>query len=38
MNPNSPKYRLLVSAWQKLPLPVANLARSLGPPLARSLG
>jgi len=35
MNPNSPKYRLLVNAWQKLPLPLANL---LGPPLARSLG
>jgi len=35
LNPNNPKYRLLVSTWQRLPLPVANL---LGPPLARSLG
>ena len=35
VNPSNPKYRLLVNAWQHLPLPVANL---LGPPLARSLG
>lgn len=35
VNPSNPKYRLLVNAWQRLPLPVANL---LGPPLARSLG
>ena len=35
LNPNNPKYRLLVNTWQRLPLPVANL---LGPPLARSLG
>ncbi|MEQ8264484.1 GNAT family N-acetyltransferase [Pseudohaliea sp.] len=35
LNPNNPKYRLLVRTWQRLPLPVANL---LGPPLARSLG
>lgn len=35
LNPNNPKYRLLVNAWQKLPLPLANL---IGPPLARSLG
>ena len=35
VNPNNPKYRLLVNAWQRLPLPMANL---LGPPLARSLG
>ena len=35
VNPNNPKYRLLVNAWQRLPLPLANL---LGPPLARSLG
>ena len=35
LNPNNPKYRLLVDSWRRLPLPVANL---LGPPLARSLG
>jgi len=35
VNPSNPKYRLLVNAWQRLPLPVANV---LGPPLARSLG
>lgn len=35
INPLNPKYRLLVNAWTRLPLPVANL---LGPPLARSLG
>jgi len=35
LNPNSPRYRLLVSTWQKLPLWLAN---RLGPPLARHLG
>lgn len=35
LNPNNPKFRLLVNTWQKLPLPLANL---IGPPLARSLG
>jgi FemAB-related protein (PEP-CTERM system-associated) len=35
VNPTNPKYRLMVQAWQRLPLPVANL---LGPPLARNLG
>lgn len=35
VSPSNPKYRLLVNAWQRLPLPVANL---LGPPLARHLG
>ena len=35
VNPLNPKYRLLVNAWTRLPLPVANL---LGPPLARNLG
>jgi hypothetical protein len=35
INPGNPRYRLLVEAWRRLPLPVANL---LGPPLARSLG
>ena len=35
LNPNSPRYRLLVNSWQKLPLWLAN---RLGPPLARHLG
>jgi FemAB-related protein (PEP-CTERM system-associated) len=34
-NPLSPKYRLQIAVWKKLPLPLANL---LGPPLARGLG
>ncbi len=35
VNPNNPKYKLLVNSWQKLPLPLANL---LGPLISRSLG
>jgi FemAB-related protein (PEP-CTERM system-associated) len=35
VNPLSPKYRLQIALWKKLPLPVANL---LGPPIARGLG
>jgi FemAB-related protein (PEP-CTERM system-associated) len=35
INPLSPKYRMQVALWQKLPLPVANL---IGPLLARGLG
>ena len=35
VNPNNPRYRLLVRAWQRLPLPVANL---IGPRIAGSLG
>ncbi len=35
VNPLSPKYRLQVSLWQKLPLPIANL---LGPWISRGLG
>ena len=35
INPLNPKYRLFVSAWQRLPLPVANL---VGPHIARQLG
>lgn len=35
VNPNSPKYRLQVAAWKKLPLQIANL---LGPQLSRGLG
>ena len=34
-NPMSPKYRLMVSAWQKLPLFVTKLA---GPLIVRSIG
>lgn len=34
-NPNNPKYRLLIAAWQRLPMPVANW---LGPRIVRSLG
>ncbi|UUL83238.1 FemAB family XrtA/PEP-CTERM system-associated protein [Sphingomonas qomolangmaensis] len=35
INPLSPKYRLQVRAWSKLPLPIAN---RLGPWIARGLG
>lgn len=35
VNPLSPKYRLQVSLWQKLPLPIANF---LGPWISRGLG
>jgi hypothetical protein len=35
INPLSPKYRLQVAAWRKLPLWLAN---RLGPPIARGLG
>ncbi|MDB5687868.1 MAG: hypothetical protein JWR77_2457 [Rhizorhabdus sp.] len=35
INPMSPKYRLQVAAWQKLPLPIAN---RIGPWIARGLG
>jgi FemAB-related protein (PEP-CTERM system-associated) len=35
VNPNNPKYRIMVENWKRLPLPVANL---LGPMLARNLG
>lgn len=34
-NPNNPKYRLLIAAWKRLPLGIANL---LGPPIVRGLG
>ncbi len=34
-NPMNPKYRMFISAWKRLPLPVANL---LGPPIVRGLG
>lgn len=35
INPLNPKYRLLVAAWKRLPLPVSRL---VGPWLARNLG
>lgn len=35
INPLSPKYRLQVAAWRRLPLWIAN---RLGPPIARGLG
>lgn len=34
-NPNNPKYKLIIAAWKRLPLLIANL---LGPPLVRGLG
>lgn len=34
-NPNNPKYRLLIAAWKRLPLAVAN---AIGPRLVRGLG
>jgi FemAB-related protein (PEP-CTERM system-associated) len=34
-NPNNAKYRLLIAAWKRLPLPVANW---LGPFIVRNLG
>lgn len=34
-NPLNPKYRLFISAWKRLPLPVTTL---LGPPIVRGLG
>ncbi len=35
MNPNSPKYRLQVAVWKKLPLWLAN---TMGPVIAKGLG
>ena len=35
VNPTNPKYRLMISVWKKLPLPVANL---LGPLIVRNIG
>lgn len=34
-NPLNPKYRLMVAAWKRLPLPVANV---LGPRIVRGIG
>jgi FemAB-related protein (PEP-CTERM system-associated) len=35
VNPLNPKYRLMIAAWKKLPLPLANL---IGPVLVRGVG
>jgi FemAB-related protein (PEP-CTERM system-associated) len=35
VNPMNPKYRMMIAAWKKLPLPVANV---LGPILVRGAG
>jgi len=35
VNPLNPKYRLMVAAWKRLPLPLAN---ALGPRIASQLG
>jgi len=34
-NPLNPKYRLLVAAWKRLPLPLANI---VGPAIVRNIG
>lgn len=35
LNPSNPRYRMLIDAWKRLPLPIAA---ALGPPLAKRLG
>jgi FemAB-related protein (PEP-CTERM system-associated) len=35
LSPNNPNYQMMIRAWQRLPLPIANV---LGPFLSRSLG
>ncbi len=35
LNPSNPRYRYFIKAWQRLPLPVANL---FGPQIAKALG
>lgn len=35
VNPTNPKYRLFISLWKKLPLPVANF---IGPHIVRNIG
>ena len=35
VNPLNPKYRLLIAAWRRLPLPLANL---IGPHVSKNLG
>ena len=34
-NPLNPKYRMLIAAWKRLPLPIAN---AIGPHIVRGLG
>jgi FemAB-related protein (PEP-CTERM system-associated) len=34
-NPLNPKYRLMIEAWKRLPLPLANL---IGPAIVRGIG
>ena len=34
-NPNNPKYRLMIAAWQRMPIGLANL---IGPHVVRNLG
>jgi len=34
-NPSNPKYRLMIAAWRRMPLPLANI---LGPSIVRGLG
>ena len=34
-NPLNPKYRLMIAAWKRLPVPIANL---VGPPIVRGIG
>ncbi len=34
INPNNPKYKLLIATWKRLPLPIANL---IGPWIAKDL-
>ena len=34
-NPTNPKYRVMIAAWRRMPLRLANL---LGPPIVRGLG
>ena len=35
INPTNKKYQLFIAAWQKLPLPVANI---IGPHIVRNIG
>jgi len=35
LNPDNPRYRLLINTWKRLPLSVAGM---IGPPIARRLG
>ena len=35
INPLNPKYQMIIGAWKRLPLPIAN---ALGPRIARQIG